>query len=338
VSELAFSEHELRRVLDLPRQLVFCGTDQTHGKRQLLGGLCRLVHAVTGVAAMLDDDFTVVGEITVVHVDPAEDAQCASGEIANPALPELFTPVPIETTLRELERPRLEHLRAETPKLTLATAADDPESGARLFGLDNPLVKPFIQQAASRNLEPTALARVEAVVDRQWYRSSFFRRFLAPMGLDDCILSIVPLPGMQPFIAVVCLSGPLTRPTDRRQRRGAEAFFTPHQRRIVEIAHSQLRWVYYSQPAPVEERRSASLQMICPTGPQLEKLAPRYQRILNHLLGGGSEKEVASQLGLSRFTVHEYIRAIYKQLNVNSRSELMARWVQTGPPPAVLAS
>jgi len=334
VGELSFSERELREVLDLPRRIVSCRFDQHRSQRQMLAALCRLVHAVTGVAAMLNDDFTVVGDITVVQVDSAEGFTDAdSSEIVDPSSQELFNPIPINAAIR-----RLEDCRPEAPKLSQATVADDPDSGARLFGLDNPLVKPFIEEAAKRNLEPTALARVEAVVDREWYRSAFFRRFLAPMGLDDCILSIVPLPGMQPFIAVVCLSGPLTRPLDRRLRGITEAFFTPRQRQIVEIAHSQLRWVYYSQPTPIEERHSAPVQMICPSGPQLERLAPRHQRVLNHLLEGGSEKELANHLGLSRFTVHEYIRAIYRRLNVNSRSELMARWVQTGSPSTVLAS
>jgi DNA-binding CsgD family transcriptional regulator len=299
----------------------------------MLGGLCRLIHAVTGVAAMLNDDFTVVGEITVVHVDSAEGfADPDSGEIADPSSPESFNPIPITAAIRKLEEST-----SDAPKLSQGAIDDDPDSGARLFGLDNPLVKPFIQEAAKRNLEPTALARVEAVVDRQWYRSAFFRRFLAPMGLDDCILSIVPLPGMQPFIAVVCLSGPLTS-AQRRARGTNKSFFTPRQRRIVEMAHSQLRWVYYSLPTAVEQRYSAPVQMICPCGPQLERMAPRYRRVLNHLLEGGSEKELANHLGLSRFTVHEYIRAIYKRLNVNSRSELMARWVQPESRAIVLAS
>jgi DNA-binding CsgD family transcriptional regulator len=283
---------------------------------------------VRGVAAMLDDDFTVVGQISVDSSDPLPES--SSGEIFNPSVPPPFDPAPIETTISELETPPPQAVQSAP------TIAEDPQS-ARLFCLENPLVKPFIQAAARNNLEPTALARVEAVVDRQWYRSAFFRRFLAPMGLDDCILSIVPLPGMQPFIAVVCLSGPLSRPTDRRLR-GGKPFFTPRQRRIIEIAHSQLRWIYYPQANPVEERHSAPMQMICPNGPQLERLAPRYQRVLSHLLGGGSEKEMASYLGLSRFTIHEYIRAIYRKLNVNSRSELMARWVGAANPSNLMAS
>jgi DNA-binding CsgD family transcriptional regulator len=336
VNEADFSEQNLRLMMELPRRLAACQADPLRAKRQLLRGLCRLVNAVTGVGAMFSDDFTVVGDVTIVQVDPADDSAeslSLSGEIINPSLPVLFTPAPLTATLEGLEKPCLSDILS--PAQTIA--GDEPETGARLFGLDNPLIKPFIAEAAKRSLEPTALARVEAVVDRQWYRSAFFRRFLAPMGLDDCILSIVPLPGMQPFIAVVCLSGPLIRPIDQRQR-GGEPFFTPRQRRIVEIAHSQLRWVYYTPSAAIEEQHSAPVQPVCPSGPGLEKLAPRYQRVLNHLLGGGSEKELANHLGLSRFTVHEYVRAIYKKLNVNSRSELMARWVQAATPSNLLAS
>jgi DNA-binding CsgD family transcriptional regulator len=330
VIELALSEENLRRLLELSRQLVLSTPDQTRGKRYVLDCLCRLVQAVRGVAALLDDDFTVVGDVTVVNIYGTDvSASVAADQSIDISPRKPFDPIPIETTLRELERPH--------PDAPNQPPADgDPQSGARIFGLDNPLVKPFIQEAAKRNLEPTALARVEAIVDRQWYRSAFFRRFLAPMGLDDCILSIVPLPGLQPFIAMVCLSGPLTRPVDRRGRDG-QPFFTPRQRRIVEITHGQLRWIYYPQRVAAEQRISPPLRIVYPTGSSPDGLAPRYQRVLNHLLGGGSEKELASYLGLSRFTIHEYIRAIYRKLNVNSRSELMARWVQPTPP-AMLAS
>ena len=62
--------------------------------------------------------------------------------------------------------------------------------------------------------------------------------------------------------------------------------------------------------------------------PMFASVALRYRRVLERLLTGQSEKEVASCLGLSRHTVHEYVKRIYKQLGVSSRAELMALWVR----------
>ncbi len=53
-------------------------------------------------------------------------------------------------------------------------------------------------------------------------------------------------------------------------------------------------------------------------------LSPRLRQTLTLLLAGGSEKEVARRMGISRHTVHEYVVELYKRLHVNSRAELMA--------------
>ena len=45
------------------------------------------------------------------------------------------------------------------------------------------------------------------------------------------------------------------------------------------------------------------------------------------LLEGDAEKQVAAKLGLSKHTVHEYVKMIYQQLGVSSRSELLSQWV-----------
>jgi DNA-binding NarL/FixJ family response regulator len=53
-------------------------------------------------------------------------------------------------------------------------------------------------------------------------------------------------------------------------------------------------------------------------------LPPRLRHTLSALLQGGSEKEIAATLGISRHTVHEYVQEIYRRMNVRSRPELMA--------------
>jgi DNA-binding CsgD family transcriptional regulator len=57
----------------------------------------------------------------------------------------------------------------------------------------------------------------------------------------------------------------------------------------------------------------------------LQRLSGLQRRVLHLLLTGLSEKEVAVQLG--RRTIHYHVREIYRALKVNSRAELMARFV-----------
>jgi DNA-binding CsgD family transcriptional regulator len=49
--------------------------------------------------------------------------------------------------------------------------------------------------------------------------------------------------------------------------------------------------------------------------------------VLDELLAGRSEKEVAAKLCLSTRTVHKYVEKIYRVFSVSSRGELMALWI-----------
>ena len=60
----------------------------------------------------------------------------------------------------------------------------------------------------------------------------------------------------------------------------------------------------------------------------LPRLSPRRQEVLDRLLAGDSEKQVARFLGISPFTVNDHVKAIYRQAGVNSRGELMARFIE----------
>jgi DNA-binding NarL/FixJ family response regulator len=57
-------------------------------------------------------------------------------------------------------------------------------------------------------------------------------------------------------------------------------------------------------------------------------LPPRLQQTLRRLVQGDSEKQVAKKLGLSRHTIHVYVKQLYKRLSVSSRGELLAKFVR----------
>lgn len=60
-------------------------------------------------------------------------------------------------------------------------------------------------------------------------------------------------------------------------------------------------------------------------GPPLSR---RERQTLELLLAGNAEKQIASQLSISRHTVHVYVKSLYKRFGVNSRPELLAKWVR----------
>lgn len=59
---------------------------------------------------------------------------------------------------------------------------------------------------------------------------------------------------------------------------------------------------------------------------QVASLSPRETEILRLLAQGHLYKEIASQLGISVFTVNNFIRRIYEKLHVNSRSQAVAKF------------
>jgi len=54
------------------------------------------------------------------------------------------------------------------------------------------------------------------------------------------------------------------------------------------------------------------------------ELSPRLRETGAALMTGASEKQIASQLGLSPHTTHHYVKTLYRRFGVSSRAEFMA--------------
>ena len=59
----------------------------------------------------------------------------------------------------------------------------------------------------------------------------------------------------------------------------------------------------------------------------VNKLSPRLRQVLDGLLRGDGEKQVAHSLKLSPHTVHEYVKLLYVAFDVTSRGELLAKFI-----------
>jgi DNA-binding NarL/FixJ family response regulator len=66
------------------------------------------------------------------------------------------------------------------------------------------------------------------------------------------------------------------------------------------------------------------------TDPSPGDLSARTGQVLACLLEGDSDKQIAKRLGLSRYTVNGHTKVIYRHFGVQSRMELLARWVRRG--------
>jgi DNA-binding CsgD family transcriptional regulator len=157
---------------------------------------------------------------------------------------------------------------------------------------DDP-VTPVVARLAHK---PTTLLRRQMVDDDTWYNSGAYKRWREPMGIDDIVHSHDPLPQF----GVMSVMG-FARAFDEKP-------FTARERKIVDFVREELRHRWITMKAAIEEQKP---------------LTSRQQQLLTHLRGRMSEKQIAKYMGLSPHTTHNYIKHLYRRLNVSSRPELL---------------
>src|SRR5688572_29577386 len=215
----------------------------------------------------------------------------------------------------------------------IVTTRMTPEQDAKFRQVlqNNPEPRNPIVPALVRRPGPLLTQHRTQVSDdeRVWYGSGFFEQEQRPLGLDDVLYARLPLPNGKPL--AIALFRPLK-----------DALFTDRDCRLVDCLHEQAGRLYgtfenapttrpsTSDPNP----QGAPPKMNGATQPSadgraviLSGLPPRLRPVLRHLLEGDAEKQVAMKLGLSPHTVHQYTKLLYRTLDVNSRSELLARYV-----------
>ena len=165
---------------------------------------------------------------------------------------------------------------------------------------DHPMWEPAYGTRAAKTVR-----REEVVSDRDWAMSPHIQEWSLAIGLDDTIVSVAPLRADM-FAALV-----ITRP--RGQRR-----YTKRESEIIALLQTSIAWMNRAAYAELTKSPLERLR---------RSLSERYARVLDELLAGGSEKEIAAELGLSVRTVHKYVEHVYRVFSVSSRGELMALWI-----------
>src|SRR5690606_8864747 len=114
-------------------------------------------------------------------------------------------------------------------------------------------------------------------------------------GMRYCMLSIYPLD-------VHSLSGV------GFHRRAGKPNFSERERLIVHAALQQVDWLH---------REGTGV----PVRDHVLELTPRQRQVLLLLLAGDGRKRIAAKLGISEHTVSDYLKDIYRRLNVTSGPE-----------------
>jgi DNA-binding CsgD family transcriptional regulator len=150
------------------------------------------------------------------------------------------------------------------------------------------------------------LGRPELITDDEWYRCEFFQKYFTTMGVDMALHCFHSIPGKPDEFTAIML-----------YRRFGEGDFTPRDRSLVREMNSALAQFVggplsrFSDPSPTN-------------------LSPRVRQVLRCLLEGDGDKQIATRLVLSPYTVNQYTKVIFTFFGVQSRAELLARWIRRG--------
>ncbi len=156
---------------------------------------------------------------------------------------------------------------------------------------------------------PLTRFRDQFMSRRQWYRSEHVQRYRRASGVDSFIVSQRPLPWLQRDHLIYILRPWNDKPVEARHAR------------MLELFHNEFVLML---------RRDAQSR---PCDPRLSGLGPRLRQTLSLLLAGHAEKHIAARLAISRHTVHQYAKVLYRRMRVCSRAELFAQFSYA--PPAV---
>lgn len=140
-----------------------------------------------------------------------------------------------------------------------------------------------------------------------WYRSHAFNEIHRACGIDDYVISICPtqIPG---------------RCTTLWLHKGVgEQDFTLREQGIISLIHMSINNEIGTYLAAADE-------------PALSSLTSRRLQVLERLIEGDSEKQIAFALGVAKASIHDHVLAIYRHFEVSSRGELLAKFIGRAKP------
>jgi len=157
--------------------------------------------------------------------------------------------------------------------------------------------EPGIVAVVARKGQDHVHTRTQLVKDRDWYANRLTNELRIPADIDHFLISCRWLG-----------DGELDQLIFHRPPGAPD--FSDRERTLVGLFHDELKRTWMLQRERV--RRATALP-------------PYLLRVAERLMAGRSEKEAAHDLGLSRHTVHQYVKELHRRTGAASRGELLAR-------------
>ncbi|MBL4697222.1 MAG: response regulator transcription factor [Phycisphaerales bacterium] len=163
---------------------------------------------------------------------------------------------------------------------------------------------PYLSKFSGQTM---VLSRNQIWGKETWHRSKTYNDIHRECGIDDYVISICPtnIPGR-------CTTLWLHKGVGSRD-------FTDREQAIIALVHMTINNEIGTYLAAADE-------------PALCSMTKRRLEVLNLLINGDSEKQIAYQLGVGKATIHDHVLAIYRHFKVSSRGELLARFIGRARP------
>lgn len=165
----------------------------------------------------------------------------------------------------------------------------------------------FTNDAAARIVAQSGrfrACRLCDVVPREWFASDVYRAYYSDCDRDDAIYVAFPVNAdAESYFGVFRAHG--------------QPPFTAQERDTLAYALRGIKWFH---------RQLLLSHGLLVAGTPLTEVE---RRVLQGLLGGLAEKQIAAELGQSYHTTHGYVSGIYRKFAVNNRPALMALWLGT---------
>ncbi|MDQ4033911.1 MAG: LuxR C-terminal-related transcriptional regulator [Actinomycetota bacterium] len=135
-----------------------------------------------------------------------------------------------------------------------------------------------------------------------------------PYGIKDQLLCLVHQGGQQSAV----LSFNRARRGFSHRDRAAVELITPHL--TLAVARRQ-RLASLSAAIRSVGRHHDQIDQ---AGPRLQLLTPREREVVEYLVGGVTDREIARSLAISPRTVHKHLETIFRKLDIGNRTSLIA--------------
>lgn len=175
----------------------------------------------------------------------------------------------------------------------------------------------------SGQLRPgTSAALTDLAALRTLRRLPIYVEFYQPAGVNDQLLCVTRTDSQHGSVLAF-----------NRERRG----FSSRDRAVVDLVAPHV-----AQAVKLRQRLAALTAAVSTLGrhseeveqarPQLSVLTAREREVVEYLVGGVTDHEIARSLGISQRTVHKHLERIYRKLGLSNRTSLIALVHQANKP------